>query len=126
MNLANIGETVYGQEDPAQNHIVNVLYNLQQRPGKKRAPTPIPATLTPTWGRLAQAFEQFQAQSKPGAESGVTSFLATVEAYRIYRDASHEFATLEVGAAENAMALQGARAFHAYWQERISNGVAPL
>jgi tRNA(Arg) A34 adenosine deaminase TadA len=125
MDLANIGSVVYGQDDPSQHHIVNVLYNLGQPPGSGGAPLPVRAAFTPYWDALAAAYTRFVARAAPGARTGLTSFLETVEAYRIYRDAARSFAAMTVQEPANAAALGGARAFRVRWQQHLQSGVAP-
>jgi tRNA(Arg) A34 adenosine deaminase TadA len=125
MDLANIGAVIYGQDDPGQRGIVNVLYNLQ-RSGPGNAPLPIRASFTPWWERLATAYGRFAAEAAQGARTGLTSFLETVEAYLIYRDAAREFATIEVRDPDNAAALLGARAFRERWRSHVGEGVAPI
>jgi tRNA(Arg) A34 adenosine deaminase TadA len=125
MDLANIGATIYGQDDPGQSHIVNVLYNLQHRSGFTGAPVPIAATFTPYWNRLADAYRRFEAGSSASANTGVTSFLSTVEAYVIYRDTARDFDTLATMHPENVEVFGRARTFRERWRQRISEGVVP-
>jgi tRNA(Arg) A34 adenosine deaminase TadA len=125
MDLANIRAAVYGQEDPAQNQILNVLYNLQKRAHAKSAPLPIRASFMPYWDPLAEAFQRFVASTPPNGNAGATAFLSTVEAYRIFRDTARDFAAYEPIAPENAAALASARAFRERWRERIGEGLAP-
>ena len=125
IDLANIATVVYGQDDPAQHQIVNVLYNLQQ--SGTHAPLPIRASFMPFWDGLAAAYGQFLADSASGVLTGVTSFLQTVEAYQIYRDASQLFTSMQARDPGNAVVLQGARAFRARWQALMpGGGMAPV
>jgi len=125
MDLANIRAVIYGQDDPSQRHLVDVIYNLQQRPGSPGAPLPIRASFSPYWDRLASGFERFQAQPSAGLPAGATSFLETVEAYKIYREAAQKFDAWETSDPENVAALRGAREFRARWQPSVADGVAP-
>ncbi len=126
IDLARIPAIIYGQDDPAQRHVAEVLYNLQRGPDAQGAPLPIPATFTPYWSRLAQAYESFHEEAtRKGELSGATSFLATIEAYEVYRDAARDFAALTPKFPSNGEALSAARAFRARVAGRIADGVAP-
>jgi len=114
----------YGQDDPSQRHLVDVIYNLQQRPGSPGAPLPIRASFSPYWDRLASGFERFQAQPSAGLPAGATSFLETVEAYKIYREARKNsmpgrLATPKTSPRCEARESSGALA------PRVADGVAP-
>ncbi len=122
MELANLGSVIYGQDDPGQHHVANVLYNLNNRTD---APLPIRATFQPLWNDLASAYRRFLADAPPASRTGLTSFLATVAAYRIYRQAATTFATMQVRHAENAAILRDARAFRDQWRDRTQSGAVP-
>lgn len=128
MNLANIVSAVYAQDDPGQRDIANVLYNLHSRPGEPGAPLPVRATFLPFWDMLTAAYRRFLEAAAPGSRTGLTSFLQTVEAYRIYTMAAHAFDTVEAKHPENAPMLREARAFRARWSKRLQDdplGIAP-
>lgn len=131
MDLANIGTVVFGQSDPAQNGIVNVLYNLNHSSSRQTsveaggAPLPVPAAFGDIWGELEAAYRSFVATAQTGSRTGVTSFLETVAAYRIYREAAAAFSSMQVRDEANAAALRTAQAFRAQWQGRIFVGAVP-
>lgn len=124
LDLANVASVVYGQDDPGQQRIVNVLYNMGT-PGHPGAGVlPVRASFVRFWSALASAFERFEAAAAPG-QAGATRFLQTVEAYAIYRQAAQEFDTIAVDPA-NAAALAGARKVRAAWRDALErDGVAP-
>ena len=119
IDLANLGAVIYAQDDPGQREIVNVVYNLHRRPGEPGAPLPIRATFLPFWDRLAAAYRQFVAAASPGSRTGLTSFLQTVEAYRIYETAARAFDTLRTAHPENSDTLREARAFRTRWADAL-------
>ena len=126
MDLANLRQTIFAQEDPTQRHMVNVIYNLQHRAGAG-APLPIAGAFFPFWHRLAEAARQFQlsVEGKSGP-SGPTAFLETIEAYRIYRDAAQLFETFEPRDAANTQSLAAARALRRRWSLWLPEGVGPV
>ncbi len=129
MDLANLGGVVYAQDDPGQRNIANVVYNLHSRPGDPGAPLPIRATFLPFWDMLAAAYRHFVGGAPPGSRTGLTSFLQTVEAYRIYAMAASAFEALQAAHPENDMVLREARAFRARWADTLRNnplGLAPF
>ena len=125
MELANISSVVFGQDDPGQRQVVNVLYNLTE-PGRPGAGTlPVRASFMPYWQPLAAAYYAFEAGVTGSGQGGATRFLQTVEAYRIYRDAARTFEQMELGGA-SAVVLAGARQFRATWRETVRrDGIAP-
>lgn len=127
LDLANIGSIIYGQDDPGQRHIVNVLYNLHHHEGDDPgAPLPIRADFLPLFDELTQANRDFRGSAARGSPSGLTAFLETVEAYRIYRQASHMFATMRVEDHGNLAVLDQARTFRTRWQGRVQAGFVPV
>lgn len=125
MDLANLEQTIFAQEDPAQRHLVDVIYNVQHRAGAA-APLPVAATFFPLWDRLADAHRAFTARARQaGGPSGATAFLETVEAYRVFADGARLFDTLEAREPANARRLDEARALRRGWSAWISNGVGP-
>jgi hypothetical protein len=68
---------------------------------------------------LAAAYREFVGAAPPGARTGLTSFLQTVEAYRIYEMAARAFETLPVSHAENTAILGEARAFRDRWADTL-------
>jgi tRNA(Arg) A34 adenosine deaminase TadA len=119
MDLANIGTVVYAQDDPETRGIANVLYNLQSRPGEPGASLPIRANFLPVWDALEAAYRRFLDTAPLGGRTGLTSFLQTVEAYRLYTTAAHAFDTLQATHPENAPLLREARVFRARWADRL-------
>jgi tRNA(Arg) A34 adenosine deaminase TadA len=122
LELARFGSVTYAQDDPAQHHIANVLYNLHQQPG---APLPVRALFLPFWDELTTAYQRFVAAAPQGGRTGLTSFLQTVEAYQIYRKAATAFATMQEKHPANAGLLHNARMFRTRWQESVQKGVVP-
>jgi tRNA(Arg) A34 adenosine deaminase TadA len=126
MDLASIGTVIYGQDDPAQHHITNVLYNLSRlAPKGSDGPLPVRATFAPSWAALAAAYDVFVSGVPEGGRLGVTSFLETVTAYRIFREAAKWFATLRPQFRDNTTILAAARAFRARWQGTVRRGLVP-
>jgi tRNA(Arg) A34 adenosine deaminase TadA len=125
LDLANVGSVIYGQDDPRQHRILNVLYNLNQRPRTTGAPLPIQATFLPTWRELAVAYEAFVRAAEPGSNIGLTSFLETILAYRIYKKAALALTSMSVRHAGNTAALSSARMFRARWQDNLAAGIVP-
>jgi tRNA(Arg) A34 adenosine deaminase TadA len=133
--LANIGSIIYGQDDPGQKNIVNVLYNLHSQTGASQARTPQPgafgaalpvrASFFPLWDELDLEYRRFAAAAQPGGMSGLTAFLAIVPAYRIYKKAAALFANMREQHAPNAAVLTEAQAFRARWQGSVQNGLIP-
>ena len=129
MDLANLGGVVYAEDDPGQRGIVNVLYNLHDRTGQAGAPLPIRAAFLPLWEKLAASYRQFANTAPPGSRTGLTSFLQTVEAYRVYAMAARAFEALRAAHPENADILSEARAFRARWADRLRDdplGIIPV
>jgi tRNA(Arg) A34 adenosine deaminase TadA len=122
LELARFGSVIYAQDDPGQHHIANVLYNLHQQPG---APLPIRALFVPFWDELVTAYRKFVAAAPQGGRTGLTFFLQTVEAYRIYRKAATYFATTQEKHPANARLLHNARMFRTRWQESVQKGIVP-
>lgn len=128
MDLANIDRVVYAQDDPVQRRIANVLYNLHNEAGQPSAPLPVRAVFLPFWDMLAERYQQFVNSAEPGSRTGLTSFLQTVAAYRIYEFAAHAFETLEIKHAANSTILHNTRAFRSQWKYKIRddlNGIVP-
>jgi tRNA(Arg) A34 adenosine deaminase TadA len=125
MELANLGSMIYAQDDPGQHHISTVLYNLYRQPGMPGPLVPIRATFLSCWGELASAYQRFVADAAPHSRVGLTSFLETVAAYRIYRKTAAVFAAIQPRYASNATTLAGARAFRDRWRGRLAQGIAP-
>jgi hypothetical protein len=125
MDLANIGCVVYGQDDPAQHHVANILFNLRRQPGSGGGVLPIRATFLPMWDRLATACRAFVAAVPAGGRTGLTSFLETVAAYEIYRDAAAALAAFQPATPANATTLRAARDFRARWRGSVRLGLVP-
>jgi tRNA(Arg) A34 adenosine deaminase TadA len=125
MELANLGSMIYGQDDPSQHHISTVLYNLYRHSAMPGSLVPIRATFLSCWGELASAYQRFVADAAPRSRVGLTSFLETVAAYRIYRKTAAAFATMQPRHASNAAILAGARAFRDRWRGRLTQGIVP-
>lgn len=126
LDIAGVECIVYAQDDPGQHEIVNVLYNLGLGSKPPSAPTPIRTTFLPCWKALEDAYAEFVSSAPQGAPTGLTLFLESVESYRVYRDAAGWFSTLKAKHAENAAALERARAFRARWMSKLSTGVVPI
>ena len=125
MDLANIQQTIFAQENAAQHHLVDVIYNLQHRAGAA-APLPIAASFFPLWGRLADAQQRFRiGAEQQGEPAGATAFLETVEAYGIFRDGARLFDDFEAQDAANARSLEAARVLRQRWSAWIVEGVGP-
>jgi tRNA(Arg) A34 adenosine deaminase TadA len=124
MDIANFGWAFYGQEDPSQNHVVNVLYNLQRDPLSTGAPMPVAASFIPYWNQLADAYQRFQDAPTKGS-TGVTWFLSSVEAYAIFRQAARDFETLTARHPENEKTVTDARAFRARWRNPPEHDLVP-
>jgi len=126
MDLASISTVIYGQDDPAQHHITNVLYNLRRGPPKgSDGPLPVGATFAPSWTPLAAAYDAFLGGVPEDGRRGVTSFLETVAAYRVFQDAAERFATMRPAFQDNAPIVAEAQAFRARWQGAVRQGLVP-
>lgn len=126
IELGNIAGVVYGQADPAQFRIVNVLFNLRRQGGEAAGTVPIEAGFAPFWAPLAAAYARFQETAPTGARTGLTAFLQTVEAYLVFRAASEGFERMSVSEAGNETLLLGAQAFRSRWRDAMrADGVAP-
>jgi tRNA(Arg) A34 adenosine deaminase TadA len=91
MDLANIGQVVYAQEDPGQHGIGNLLHQLNSRQGAHGAPLPVRADLFDGYQTLRRAREEF---SKKDGPRGATAFLQSVEAYEAFRSIAAGFEQL--------------------------------
>jgi hypothetical protein len=99
-----------------------VLYNLDIQP---RGPLPIRATFAPLWNDLAAAYRRFVSAAPPGARTGLTSFLESVDAYRLYRRAARGFEKLQTRYAENETILRKAQSFRERWRSDADSGLVP-
>lgn len=125
LDIAGVETIVYAQDDPGQDEIVNVLYNLAQGSGSSPAPTPIQATFLPFWKQLGEAYVRFVNAAPKGVSTGLTFFLQSTDSYRVYRDAATWFANMEVRHDDNSPALDRARLFRTAWAGRLEPGIAP-
>ncbi|HKM63322.1 MAG TPA: hypothetical protein VJY39_12620 [Acidisphaera sp.] len=125
MDLANVQAVVFAQDDPGQHHIVDILYNLPRERGEPAAPLPLAADFLPVWKDLAASYNRFLATALPDGRTGVTSFLQSVDAYLIYRDAAARFADMRVQHRANEDPLRDARAFRAEWGAKVQSGLVP-
>ena len=125
LDLAGVQEVVFVQDDPAQHHIVDILYNLPRERGELARPLPIAANFLPIWKDLAAAYRRFIATTPTGKRTGMTSFLQTVDAYLVYRAAAARFAEMRVQHPLNDRLLQDARAFRAEWGVKLRSGLVP-
>jgi tRNA(Arg) A34 adenosine deaminase TadA len=126
LDLANVGSIIYGQDDPGQRHIVNVLYNLHNQGTDPSAPLPIRADFLPLFDELTKAYRGFLGAVPPASFTGLTAFLETVPAYRIYRDAADMLTTMRVDDSSNLEVLDQARMFRTQWQGRLHAGIVPI
>lgn len=97
MTLGNVKDVVYLQDDPGQYKIGNIMYRLTapSKPGDKHlAPRPIPASAVGFSGfdKLNAAYNAFYDKYK----SGMTAFLCTDQAYKIFLEAEQALADFEV------------------------------
>ena len=113
MDLARIGTVIYGQDDPGQCGIAHALHALRHRPGALPAPLPVRAVFFPFWRDLAEAYGRFLAAVPAGGRSGVTSFLETVAAFRIFAAAAEAFDGFRIAHPANSPTLAAARSFRA-------------
>ncbi|CAN7393287.1 hypothetical protein LJR098_003351 [Rhizobium sp. LjRoot98] len=81
MDLANIGEVVFAQEDPGQHGIGNLLYEWGRRQGAHGASRPIKADFFDGYKHLSDARDIF---SKGDGPKGATAFLQSIEAYKAF------------------------------------------
>ena len=131
MDLANIGTVVFAQSDPSQNNIVNILYNLRHPPGRRTsndaggAPFPVPGVFLDVWYDLETAYRTFVAEAPPGSRTGLTSFLETVAAWQVYRDAALSLLEMRPVHQANADILRSAREFRERWRDRVFLGGVP-
>jgi tRNA(Arg) A34 adenosine deaminase TadA len=123
MQLANLGEVIYAQDDPSQCHVVNVLYNLGSQP---RAPVPVRADFLPAREELEACYRRFLASVPSGGRSGLTSFLETVPAYQIYRRAAMSFESMSVRYPSNVDTHRQAKAFRDAHRNALKDGLIPL
>ncbi len=126
LDVAGVECIVYAQDDPGQHQIVNVLYNLDRGSGSAAAPKPIQATFLPVWKQLEGAYARFVHSAPEGAPTGLTFFLQSVDAYRVYREAAALFSTSAAQHLENAAALESARAFRERWTNKLETGIGPM
>ena len=113
MDLARIASVIYAQDDPGQCDIVHALYEIRHRHQAPPAPRPVRADFFPLWRSLDVGYRRFLAQALPGSRRGVTSFLETPEAYRIFEAAAEALDGFEVEYPANRALLTDARAFRA-------------
>lgn len=97
MTLGNVRDVVYLQDDPGQYKIGNIMYRLTApfKPGGKHsAPRPIPANLVGLNGfdKLNAAYNAFYDKHR----SGMTAFLCTDAAYKIFLEAEQALVDYEV------------------------------
>ena len=97
MTLGNVKEVVYLQDDPGQYKIGNIMYHLtnSSKPGPKQgAPRPIPASLVglAAFDQLNAAYNAYADKHRPG----MTAFLCTDAAYKIFLDAERALVDFEV------------------------------
>jgi len=98
MTLGNVKDVIYLQEDPGQYKIGNIMYNLTAPSDSKRkhqAPLPISADQLgfPYFEKLNRAYEEYVETQK---DYGLTSFLCTAPAYRIFLEAEEELSRFSV------------------------------
>jgi tRNA(Arg) A34 adenosine deaminase TadA len=125
MALAGLRSVIYLQDDPAALGVVNVLYTLSCGTPAAGAPVPVAADFLPFRARLQAAYEAFRADPNAGRFTGTTSFLGTLKAYLIYREAAATFDALRVGHEQNQPLLEAAQAFRKKWRFRMPAGGAP-
>ena len=111
MDLANVGTVIYAQNDPGQYHIGNALFNLHGG-GDYGAPRPVPADFMDVFGRLAAAYDEMDEEDGPDKRPGMTTFLRSIPAYRVFREAASQLEAYQASP-ENAQILERARSFRA-------------
>ncbi len=111
MTLATLDAVVFPQDDPGQHHVAAILYNLNDGLGPRRGPAPLRAAFMPQAAALADAYAAFAAAAPPGGRTGLTSFLETVAAWRIFGTAVQDLATMQPEDPANRQNLAAARAF---------------
>jgi tRNA(Arg) A34 adenosine deaminase TadA len=114
-----IGQVVYAQDDPPQRLSASGEYDTD-------TPLTIRATFLPAWDELEDAYRRFAVGAAPSARTGLTFFLETVDAYRIYRNAAVAFAGMVAAHPVNDGILRDAQAFRARWHNKIQAGLRPV
>lgn len=114
MTLGNVNEVIYLQEDPGQYKIGNIMYRLtapSDPKDKHQAPWPIAADQFgfPFFEKLNRAYTEYVAEQQ---NYGLTSFLCTAPAYKIFLEAEEELSRCTV--------------VHSEWRAPTATGASKL
>jgi tRNA(Arg) A34 adenosine deaminase TadA len=94
MDLCNIGEVYYAQEDPSQKHIGDILFKLHEDEGAEGAPRPTMTSFCSLTPDITAAYRAWQRQGpRSAAGPQIISFLQSPDAYQAFRRAGHAFDT---------------------------------
>jgi tRNA(Arg) A34 adenosine deaminase TadA len=110
MDLCNIADVYYAQEDPSQKHIGDILFKLHEAEGPAGSPRPSGTSfcsLTPDLGTAYRSWQRRTGQT--GAGTQVISFLFSTEAYEAFRRAGKAFDRYRPAHPENISFLADAR-----------------
>jgi tRNA(Arg) A34 adenosine deaminase TadA len=110
MDLCNIAEVYYAQEDPSQKHIGDILFKLHEADGDRGAPHPFMTSYCSLTPDLGAAYKAWQKRThEPGTGTDVIAFLASPEAYQAFRKAGRAFDAYRPAHAGNIPFLAEAR-----------------
>ncbi len=110
--LSYVKSVVFGQDDPTQSQIGNILFTLSHQPNAQYAPRPMRASrFLDSAGGLDKVYKVYTNSAGVSDQNGQIHFLNSAMAFNYFNDAAHKLSamTAQQVSPENASSLANAQ-----------------